>query len=294
MNSLLTAVRGHLEAGGALEGTSVDRITVGKRVVLVELTADDASEPTLAGLAHRPRGVPPSPTPRTLEDLLEPLAASAGASADDELDPIAGSRSASSDGGERFDRALAVATLNALSAPFLEWRDGDPMALLEPSVETIATVGLFRPAFRKFGDVDVRVIERTPIDSVSTPPGVRVSTFGPDEAERAMTDADVVFVTGSAFVYGGTSRYIDLAPSSATVVVVGATASFLPDPLFEAGVDVVAGATVDDPASVREAVRDGECGTGLHDRGVRKVYVAADRPSGLRLDSETNPTTDER
>ncbi|RQH03567.1 hypothetical protein EA472_02770 [Natrarchaeobius oligotrophus] len=164
------------------------------------------------------------------------------------------------------------------------------MALLDPSVGTIATVGLFRPAFRKFDDVDVRVVERVPVDDLETPEGVRASTFEPSAAGRAMDGAEVVFLTGSAFVYGGVRRYLEAAPASATVVVVGATASFLPGPLFEAGVDVVAGATVDDPPGVRRAIRDGACGTDLHDAGVRKVYVAADRPSGLQLDPTTSST----
>ncbi|MEY7851872.1 DUF364 domain-containing protein [Natrarchaeobius sp. A-rgal3] len=276
-DSILRTVRDRLEAAGALRGVAPDRITAGERTILVELTAPTRSESApfgsegvedeadsraleLAGLAHRPRGgdrLRSSDAPTvTLEELLEPL-----------------DGSGSGGPGATESLARAVATLNALSTPFLEWRDGDPMALLEPSVETIATVGLFRPAFRKFDDVDVRVIERTDVGAVSTPPGVRLSTFDPDDAERAMAGAAVVFVTGSAFVYGGASRYLELAPASATVVVAGA--------------DVVAGSAVDDPRRVREAIRDDACGTDLHDSGVRKVYAATDHPSGLRLDLGT-------
>jgi hypothetical protein len=51
------------------------------------------------------------------------------------------------------------------------------------------------------------------------------------------------------------------------------------------GVDVVAGAAVDDAARARDAVRAGACGTDLHDAGVRKVYVAADRAEGVRFDA---------
>jgi uncharacterized protein (DUF4213/DUF364 family) len=112
---------------------------------------------------------------------------------------------------------------------------------------------------------------------VTAPDGVRVSTFRPAEATAAMADADVVFVTGSAFVYGGLEGYLEAAPASTTVVLIGATASMCPGPAFDAGVDVVAGASVTDRDAVREAVRAGACGTDLHDDGVRKVYAVSDR-----------------
>ena len=246
-------------------GATVDRITVGDAAVLVELVDDAAGH--VAGLAHRPPGAMPA------TDGVDVARLSSWASGAD-ADPV--------------HRALGFATLNALSAPLVEWRTGDPMALLDPSVDRVTTVGFFRPALRKFADVTVRVIEREPVDDVSAPAGVRVETFTPDATAAAMAGAEVIFLTGSAFVYGGAERYLDAAPPSATLVVVGATASFLPDPLFEAGADAVAGAVIDDAERARTAVRAGACGTDLHDAGVRKGYVTADRAGGVRFD-----TTDE-
>lgn len=242
---------------------SVDRVTVGDAVVLVELAGERGAR---AGLAHRPPGEPPTDDP-DLGALLDAVTAPA------ESDP------------DRVRRALGLATLNALSAPHVDWRTGDPMALLDPGVDAIATVGLFRPAFRKFTDVEVRVIERRSTGDVAAPSGVRVRTYTPAETATAMAGAEVVFVTGSAFVYGGVADYLAAAPDAATVVVIGATASFVPDPLFEAGVDVVAGAAVEDPERTRAAVRAGACGTDLHEAGVRKGFVATDRAAGLSLDA---------
>ncbi|MFC6872122.1 Rossmann-like domain-containing protein [Halobellus marinus] len=253
--------------------TTVERITIGDRVVLVEVAG---SAGKTAGLAHRPEGEPPSTEQLDVERLLE------AATRDPE------------NAADRLERALGIATMNALSAPAIDWQTGDPMALLDDDVDRIVTVGLFGPAFRKFDDVEVRVIEREPLDDVSvqTPEGVRVRTFTPAETDAAMADAEVVFVTGSAFIYGGVGRYLAAAPADATVIVIGATASFLPAPLFAAGVDVVAGASVTDVESVREAVEAGACGTDLHDAGVAKVYVAAERTAGVRLETtiEDEPT----
>jgi len=272
---ILRATLDALRARGALAGVRLDRVTVGTSAVLVELVGDDVDTDggrvrRSAGLAHRPSETSPTP-PDDLDGLVAPIEAR------DARDAALGAR------------ALAVATLNALSVPFLDWRTGDPMALLAPSVSRIVTVGLFRPAFRKFDRVEVRVIEREPVavETVTAPKRVSVQSFAPSETAAAMEGADVVFVTGSTLVYGGIERYLDAAPASATVVVVGATASVLPAPLFDRGVDVVAGAAVADSERVRSAVADGCCGTDLHDRGVRKVYVARDAPETMDLQPGT-------
>lgn len=254
--------------------TVVEQVTVGDRVVFVELTAGQDTPPGAmrTGVAHRPAGDPPATDDCTLERLLGAVESPAGAASPNKL-----------------TRALGVAAVNALSAPFLDWQAGDPMALLDTNVDQITTVGLFRPAFRKFDDVTVRVIERDPVEDVPSRDGVGVETFTPEETAVAMADADVVFVTGSTFIYGGIDTYLDAAPADATVVVIGATASFLPEPLFERGVDVVAGASVSNPDLVRDAIARGACGTDLHDAGLRKVYTAATQPAGLRLDSTDEP-----
>jgi uncharacterized protein (DUF4213/DUF364 family) len=268
MNGLLDAVRERLEPH-VTDETSVERVTVGDAAILVELTD---GESTAAGLAHRPPGDPPAATDWTVEALLDGVAAD-GTGRDSEV------REA------RIARAIGIAAMNALSTPLVDWRAGDPMALLADDVGRIVTVGLFGPAFRKFDDVAVNVIEREAIEDVPDPDGVKVEAFTPEETDAAMAGAEVVFVTGSAFVYGGVESYLDAAPTSATVVVIGATASFLPGPLFEAGADVVAGATVSDAVGVRAALRRGDCGTDLHDAGLTKVYVARATPSGIRLDA---------
>ena len=257
-----------------LEATHLERITIGESALMVEL--DDVGDVgKTAGLAHRPPGQFPD-VPDDPSALI------------DEARQTGHSRK----GDVR--RAIGMATLNALSAPFVSWRAGDPMALLEPDVSTIATVGLFRPAFRKFSHVDVHVIERQtdrePPAPDTLPEGVRVSMHGPDEAAEAMADAEVVFVTGSAFCYGGVDRYLDVADGSATIVLIGATASFLPEPAFAAGVDVLAGASVENHDGVRVALEAGGCGTKLHDAGVRKGYVSNERPTGIAL--QAGPNTD--
>jgi len=292
-DGILAAVLASLQRVRSDDASTIrfDRVTVGDAAVLVELADESAggasgSDARLSGLAHRPLEAVPDPAPWTettpgafAAAVVDAAAEPERANRDGADSPGAGRRL----DGSRVTRAVGIATLNALSSPHVSWRTGDPMALLDEGVETIVTVGLFRPAFRKFGDVAVRVIERGPVADVPATDGVDVRVFTPAETGAAMDGADVVFVTGSTLIYGGIERYLAAAPDAATVVCIGATASLLPDPLFDAGIDVVAGADVTDPEETRVAVADGACGTDLDDRGVRKVYAAREPPADIHI-----------
>lgn len=270
---LLAEVHDAVRDRSRLAAPTVERLTVGDRLLLVEAT--DGGR-TVAGVAHRPPGAV----------TADPEGAPAFDCARWAFDPpavAAGGGDAAAGSAARPLRAVGLAALNALSAPLVEWVRGDPMAALDPAVGTVATVGLFGPAFRKFGRVEVRVVEREPVDPPDVP--ADVSVFAPGERDAAFAGADVVFLTGSSLVYGGTDAYLTAARRAGvpTVVLVGGTASFLPGPAFDAGVTMQAGARVADRRSVRRGVREGACGTDLHDRGLEKVYATAGDPAGLTL-----------
>ena len=264
--TLLDAVYASVAERSPLSGADVARVTAGDRLLLVELDApggEDGAGTPPAGAAHRPPG--------SLDD--DPGGQPA-------LD-VASWATGSSDPADPLRLAVGVATLNALSAPLIEWRTGDPFEALSADVSAIATVGLFGPAFRKFGAVDVRVIERRPVEPPETPEGVTVSVFGPDEADAAIDGVDVLFVTGSTLLYGGTERYLAAATDASVpdVVLVGATASFVPEPAFDAGATMLAGARVTDAEAVRRGARAGACATDHPDAGMEKVYVSGGRVS---------------
>lgn len=238
-----------------------ETVTVGARTIMVELDPGAGPRP-MRGLAHSPTA------PTAFEDPI------GSTSVDGVLARLEESTSTGPDATfESARRALAVATLNALAAPTIDWGRGDPMAGLGDWIETIATVGLFGPAFRKFDGVTVHVVERQPVESPPTPSGGATVVHPPAGAAAAFAVADVVFLTGSVFVYGGIDEYLERIPSSTPTVLVGETAPLPPGAAFEADIDAVAGALVTDPAAARAAVDRGACGTDLHDSGVRKVLA---------------------
>jgi hypothetical protein len=278
--SVLETVHDALAPRGA--AATDPRVTVGDRAVLVECRHPEHG--SLAGVAHRPRERSETGTnltnPTDLTDLATGSVCRLAAGA---VTAPAGS----------VGRAVGIAALNALSVPDVEWLVGDPMAALSADVAVVATVGLFGPAFGKFYDVAVRVVERDPdtVDPVTLPGDVETTLFGPEAAATAFDGADVCFVTGSTLVYGGIDDYLAAAATVPLVVLVGATASFRPEPLFDRGVDLLAGARVRDAARVRERVAAGDCGTDLHDAGLQKVYRPARATlPGLQLPTERTET----
>jgi hypothetical protein len=250
---------------------TVDRFVAGPN--LVQVTYGLANGDRLAGVAHAPA----SDSDHTdvegfdypdIEGLAPRAVVKPG------LDPDASPE----------DRAVAVATLNALSVGRVPWESGDPMEAVAPGVDTIGMVGMFVPAFGKFEDVDIRVVERSP-EALSPPEdlpdGVSVELYGPDGAATAFENASVIFITGSTLVYGGIGEYLSVAPDGATVVLIGSSASFVPTVLFEAGVDLVAGATVTDVDGVARLIAEGATVPELHDNGLQKGIVRNDRSTSL-------------
>lgn len=268
----------------------ISRIGSGENLVLVAADGD-----RLAGIAHRPPGSTPTVAEPTTFDAID-VAGWATAQPTKRNGSGAGSSphrtdrtDDTQDGGGMGRKAIGIAALNALSDPLIDWQRGDPMAALGAEVDVVTMVGLFRPALSRFDPVELRVIERGTIEpgTIDVPDGVSVTTFLPDGAEEAFAGTDVAFITGSAFVYGGVDQYLANIDDDTTVVVIGATSSFYPEPLFEAGVDVVAGSLVTDAERVDDAIDDDVCTTDLYGDALEKVYVVGEgETGGLELDAQ--------
>ena len=243
-------------------GLEVSAVIEGDELVMVE-TEDGA-----AGVAMNPEPAIPSVTGHSAYDV-----ARQGATATDV-----------------GTRAVGVAALNAIDPPAQTHAGLDPFRRLDPATDQVAMVGLFGPVLKHLDAAHVDVFERNP-EALSIPEslaaGLDVSMHHPSAAGKRVPDAAVLFITGSTVVWGGIETYLQAARPDQTVVVVGASASFGPQPLFEAGVSMVAGASVEDPAHVRRAITEGESEADLHDGGLEKWAVvdpAVSELPGLRLD----------
>jgi hypothetical protein len=187
------------------------------------------------------------------------------------------------------ERALGVAALNAVDAPEAVRPGLDPFRSLDPASERVAMVGLFAPVLYHLDAGQVDVFERDPESMAlpeDLPTDIEVAMHPPESAAAVVPESSVLFVTGSTLVYGGLGEYLAAARPDQTVVVVGASASFTPAPLFEAGVDLVGGASVADLARLRTEIAAGRSEAQLHDVGLEKWAVldpAAKSLPGLRI-----------
>ena len=62
-----------------------------------------------------------------------------------------------------------------------------------------------------------------------------------EQAEEALSGADVAIVSGSAIVHDSLDSLLTFCSSAREVIVAGPTASMYPDPLFAGGVTVLGG-----------------------------------------------------
>ncbi len=106
----------------------------------------------------------------------------------------------------------------------------------------------FTPVFRARAKA-LYILERSPR---------REEGVLPDTAcERLVPEADVVVITGSALANGTLDRLLELAMDAGTVAIVGPTASCLPDPLFDRGVDYVGGIRIRDADRAMQILSEG-------------------------------------
>jgi hypothetical protein len=94
-------------------------------------------------------------------------------------------------------------------------------------------------------------------------------------APEVLPGAEVVVITGMAFVNRSLADLLRLCSTYAQVVVAGPSTPLSPA-LFEHGVHRLCGAIVRDEAAVLRAVAAGEGFHGVHQAGVELVTLSAD------------------
>ena len=172
---------------------------------------------------------------------------------------------------EPIKTAVAIATLNALSATC--WGKGIPAnytikmnmdgqdAVHMPPEKSVAVIGAFVPVLRSLKQRDGTwwVIEQDP----HTLKADEMAHYVPAENSiETIQRADVLFITGVTLVNHTLEGILEAARPQAEIAVIGPTASFLPDILFERGVRVVGGVWVKKPDELLDVLA--AAGSGYH------------------------------
>lgn len=167
--------------------------------------------------------------------------------------------------------SLAIATLNALTGTCLHrgWKDRyhikvnmDAQDAIDLSGErSLALIGAIVPVLRKLKGRSSNwwVIEQDP----RTLKGDELKHYVPsDDCEEILRKADVLVITGVTLINHTLEKILEKAKPDADIALMGPTASMLPEPLFERGVDVVGGVWVKRPDELLEVLALG--GSGYH------------------------------
>ena len=149
-----------------------------------------------------------------------------------------------------LEAAIGMAAINSLleiaEGRCLEVNAGDLIAEKGKGMK-IAIIGHFPfvPKLRQVAS-ELWVIERR----------LQEGDLGEEQAESLVPEADVVGITGTAFINHTIEHLLGLCRPEAYVVILGGTAPLSPV-LFDYGVDAISGTKVADPESVLRCVSQG-------------------------------------
>ena len=165
--------------------------------------------------------------------------------------------------------SLAAATVNALLPPAREHWDTERLE------DIIRRVGADRSVvvighFPFVGSLRSQVGALTVLEEHPRPGDLHASA-----APEVLPGAEVVVITGMAFVNRSLADLLRLCSERAQVIVAGPSTPLSPV-LFEHGVHQLCGAIVRDEAAVLRAVAAGEGFHGVHQAGVELVTLASD------------------
>ncbi|MFH1349615.1 MAG: DUF364 domain-containing protein [Pseudomonadota bacterium] len=167
--------------------------------------------------------------------------------------------------------AVAIATLNALSATYWSWgmkkhyiikRNMNALdAVQMPLDRTVAVIGAIVPVLRALKERGGTwwVLEQDP----RTLKADEKDHFVPwHQSEKIIQKADVLIITGVTLINRTLEGILAQAKPGTEIAVMGPTASMLPDPLFDRGVRVVGGVWVQKADELLDVLSAG--GSGYH------------------------------
>jgi uncharacterized protein (DUF4213/DUF364 family) len=191
-------------------------------------------------------------------------------------------------GTSGIERALAVATVNALAHLVAERRTDSNVELIEDmdafdaadvtAADKAVVVGAFAPFLRELRKrgASYWVLEKDP----STLKPIELPFFRPaEDAPAVVPDADVVFITGTTLVNDTLDTLVALAKPSARLVVAGPTVTMLPDAFFARRCDILGGVKITDPDSLLDVLALGGSGYHFFGRFAEKIVLRRKRPA---------------
>lgn len=184
--------------------------------------------------------------------------------------------------GSALNKALGIATLNALSMTC--WKQQPPETygiktgvdamdvVIIPDDAYVVVVGAIIPtlkALKRRGKL-FGILELNPSVLLADEMPYYIA---PEQAAEKLPQADLLIVTGTTLINDTLEELLKQRKNDAKVVVIGPTASGLPDAFFRRGVNVLGGVMVNDPNQVLDLIS--EAGSGFHffEKGADRIVI---------------------
>jgi len=186
--------------------------------------------------------------------------------------------------GGPLQKALGIAVLNALSCTC--WRKNPPTQYnlkrgvdpienrVIPDDSVVVVIGALIPYIRMLKrrgrpffilEKDARTLKKD-----------EMKYYRPQEkARECLASADLLIVTGTTLINNTLEDILEQKRDRAEAVLVGPTASMLPEAFFRRGVDAIGGVTVIDPDKLLDTLS--EAGSGYHFYGKSAERLVIDR-----------------
>ena len=179
-------------------------------------------------------------------------------------------------------KALAIATLNALSACYwegnknLEYKiemDVDSFDVMEvPKGKKSVVIGALVPMLKKLlaADADFKVLE---MDS-RTLKGKELEHFAPSkDANVYLPDSDLDVITGVTILNDTLPDLLAMCKPGADILVTGPTAGMIPDAFFKRGVTIMGGILVTKPDELLDVISEGGSGYHFFGKSAERIVI---------------------
>ena len=164
-----------------------------------------------------------------------------------------------------LERIIGIATLNAASQHILAVKspykeiEGDLVDFLKIKKDTkILFIGFMKPMIKKILNITkfINIIDNNPLIK-SSYQNIPILNDINDLKESDLS-GDILFCTGTSLINNTLEQILAVFRKKAKcIVLIGPTISFLPDILFDKGVDIVGGMTFSDSESTVKVLQEG-------------------------------------
>jgi uncharacterized protein (DUF4213/DUF364 family) len=176
-------------------------------------------------------------------------------------------------------RVLRIAVLNAYFHRIVALggyrivRNADPVDQLALSgFRNVVMVGAFNSFIRKIAEAgcQLRVLE---LDEEAFLPHHKSYFVPADQYREVLPQADLVIVTGLTLVNNSFEEMVGFIPPAATSILIGPSASILPDLFFNMGIDLIGGTRITKPEKLFPLISQGAGGYHLFQYCAEKITI---------------------